>query len=145
MAGRRHPAVDLAPLAGLQAPSLNDQRLDGHIAVVNIFASWCVPCRLEHPALMELAKDPRIKLVGINYKDAPEKAAAFLQENGNPFAAIGIDTTGRSSIDWGVYGVPETFVIDRTGRIVLRHVGPIDEKSLTMDILPVLEENIAAE
>lgn len=94
---------------------------------------------------MELAKDPRIKLVGINFKDAPEKAAAFLQENGNPFAAIGIDTTGRSPIDWGAYGVPETFVIDRTGRIVLRHVGPIDEKSLTMDILPVLEEIIAAE
>lgn len=145
LAGRRHPAVDLAPLAGLQAPGLNDHTVDGHIAIVNIFASWCVPCRLEHPALMKLAKDSRIKLVGINYKDAPQKAAAFLQENGNPFAAIGIDTTGRSSIDWGVYGVPETFVIDRAGRIILRHVGPIDEKSLATDILPALEKIIAAE
>ncbi|NKN00682.1 DsbE family thiol:disulfide interchange protein [Rhizobium leguminosarum] len=145
LAGRRHPAIHLAPLAGLQTPGLDDQTLDGHIAVVNIFASWCVPCRLEHPALMELAKDSRIKLVGINYKDAPEKALAFLQQNGNPFAAIGIDTTGRSSIDWGVYGVPETFVVDRAGRILLRHVGPIDEKRLTTDILPALEEIIATE
>ncbi|UWM78726.1 DsbE family thiol:disulfide interchange protein (plasmid) [Rhizobium sp. WSM4643] len=145
LVGRRHPALDLAPLAGLDVPGLYDRPLDGHITVVNIFASWCVPCRLEHPALMELAKNPRIKLVGVNYKDAPGKALAFLRENGNPFAAVGIDTTGRSSIDWGVYGVPETFVIDRAGRIVLRHVGPIDEKGLTMDILPALEEIIAAE
>lgn len=143
--GRRHPAVDLAPLAGLQAPGLNDQTLDGHIAIVNIFASWCVPCRLEHPALMELAKNSRVKLVGINYKDAPEKALAFLQESGNPFAAVGADATGKSSIDWGVYGVPETFLIDRDGRIVLRHVGPIDDKTLATEILPALEEIKAAE
>ncbi|MBY5494379.1 DsbE family thiol:disulfide interchange protein [Rhizobium ruizarguesonis] len=145
LVGRRHPALDLAPLAGLNVPGLYDPPLDGHVTVVNIFASWCVPCRLEHPALVELAKDPRIKLVGINYKDAPGKALAFLHENGNPFAAVGTDENGRSSIDWGVYGVPETFVVDRAGRIVLRHVGPIDEKSLTMNIRPALEEIIAAE
>jgi cytochrome c biogenesis protein CcmG/thiol:disulfide interchange protein DsbE len=137
--GLRHPTVNLPPLAGVQTPALNDRALDNRVVVLNIFASWCVPCRQEHPALMELAKDSRVKLVAINYKDTPEKALAFLGENGNPFAAIGVDTAGRSAIDWGVYGVPETFVIDHAGRITLKHVGPLDTKVLSREINPAID------
>jgi len=92
---------------------------------------------------MELAKDTRITVVAINYKDAPEKALPFLRENGNPFAAIGIDARGRASIDWGVYGVPETFVINRDGRIVAKHVGPLDAAALAKDIRPFLDQDLA--
>ncbi|WP_431323776.1 DsbE family thiol:disulfide interchange protein [Rhizobium sp. YTU87027] len=137
--GQQHPAVNLPPLAGLQTPALDDSVFENQVVVLNIFASWCVPCRQEHPALMQLAKDPRVKLVAVNYKDAPEKALAFLEENGNPFAAIGVDNAGRNAMDWGVYGVPETFVIDRTGRITHRHVGPLDENSLSREINPAID------
>jgi cytochrome c biogenesis protein CcmG/thiol:disulfide interchange protein DsbE len=88
---------------------------------------------------MELARDPRIRLAGINYKDAQEKASAFLQENGNPYAAVGADIAGRTSIDWGVYGVPETFVLDRNGRVMFKHVGPLDSRSMRSEIIPQLE------
>ena len=129
--GQNHPSLDMPPLAGIQTPALNDRIIKGQVVVLNVFASWCVPCRLEHPALMELGKDTRIKLVAINYKDAPEKALAFIEENGNPFSAIGVDQSGRRAIDWGVYGIPETFIIDRHGRITHKHVGPLDERNLS--------------
>ena len=128
--GRPVPAFTLEPLpslshAGQQVPGLSDADLKGRVTVVNVWASWCVPCRQEHPALVELAKNPTVRVVGINYKDNPENARRFLGSLGNPFAAIGIDPTGRAAIDWGVYGVPETFVVGPDGTIRHKHIGPL--------------------
>ncbi|OWV96075.1 thiol:disulfide interchange protein [Rhizobium sp. R72] len=142
--GQKHPAVDLPPLAGLQTPALNESVFEDQVIVLNIFASWCVPCRQEHPTLMQLSRDPRIKLVGVNYKDAPKTALAFLEDKGNPFAAIGVDDAGRNAMDWGVYGVPETFVIDRSGRITQKHVGPLDENSLLQEINPAIDAALSS-
>jgi cytochrome c biogenesis protein CcmG/thiol:disulfide interchange protein DsbE len=104
--------------------------LKGGVTLVNVWASWCGPCRDEHPLLIELARDPAIRLVGINYKDQPENARRFLGSLGNPFAAVGVDASGRAAIDWGVYGVPETFVIAPDGTIAYKHVGPITQATL---------------
>lgn len=129
--GRPVPAFALEPLPGLArdgqpVPGLSSEDLKGgRVTVVNVWASWCAPCREEHPVLMELAKDPSIRLVGINYKDSPENARRFLGTLGNPFAAVGVDPNGRTAIDWGVYGVPETFVIGPDGTIRYKHIGPI--------------------
>jgi cytochrome c biogenesis protein CcmG/thiol:disulfide interchange protein DsbE len=128
--GRPVPAFTLEPLPGLTeagqpVPGLSDADLKGRVTVVNVWASWCAPCRQEHPALIELAKNPAIRLVGINYKDNPENARRFLGSLGNPFAAIGADTSGRAAIDWGVYGVPETFVVGPDGTIRYKHIGPL--------------------
>jgi cytochrome c biogenesis protein CcmG/thiol:disulfide interchange protein DsbE len=142
--GQKHPVANLPPLAGLPTPALDESVFENKVVVLNIFASWCVPCRQEHPALMQLAKDPRVQLVAVNYKDAPEKALAFLEENGNPFAAIGVDNAGRSAMDWGVYGVPETFVIDRSGRITHKHVGPLENDSLSQEINPAIDDALSA-
>ena len=116
--GRQAPPFALAPLEGLlrdgrPVPGLARADLDEGVVVVNVWASWCGPCRDEHPLLIELAKDPRIRLVGINYKDSPENARRFLGALGNPFVAVGVDPGGRTGIDWGVYGIPETFVVLR--------------------------------
>jgi cytochrome c biogenesis protein CcmG/thiol:disulfide interchange protein DsbE len=134
--GRPVPAFTLAPLQGLQAdgkpvPGLSHEDLRGMVTVVNVWASWCAPCRQEHPLLVDLANDPTIRVVGINYKDNPENARRFLGALGNPFAAVGVDPNGRTAIDWGVYGVPETFVIGPDGTIRHKHIGP-----LTPDALP---------
>jgi cytochrome c biogenesis protein CcmG, thiol:disulfide interchange protein DsbE len=142
--GRPVPEFDLAPLDGLKAagqpvPGLNRAELKGRTTVVNVFASWCAPCRQEHPLLMELAKDPGVRVVGINYKDNPENARRFLGALGNPFAAVGIDPSGRTAIDWGVYGVPETFVISKDGVIVHKHIGPVSAKDLEERLLPLIE------
>ena len=104
----------------------SDDLKTGTITLVNAFASWCLPCLAEHPILTELAKRNGIRLYGINYKDKPEDAAAWLRTHGNPYARIGTDASGRVSIDWGVYGVPETHIVDGEGRIRYRHIGPID-------------------
>lgn len=133
--GRPVPAFTLAPLDGLQAdgrpvPGLASEDLKGRVTVVNVWASWCAPCRQEHPLLVALAEDPSIRVVGINYKDNPENARRFLGALGNPFAAVGVDPNGRTSIDWGVYGVPETFVIGPDGRIRHKHIGPLTAESL---------------
>jgi cytochrome c biogenesis protein CcmG/thiol:disulfide interchange protein DsbE len=98
--------------------------------VVNIWASWCAPCRDEHPLLGEVAAMPGVRLVGINYKDQPENARRFLGQLGNPFAAVGADVNGRAAIDWGVYGVPESFVIAPDGSIAYKQIGPLTEESL---------------
>lgn len=125
------PALDGLARDGAPVPGLRSGDLKGDaVTVVNVWASWCGPCRAEHPLLAELAKDPRVKLVGINYKDNPENARRFLGALGNPFAAVGVDANGRSAIDWGVYGVPETFVVGRDGIIRLKHVGPLSEETL---------------
>ncbi|MCZ8097717.1 MAG: DsbE family thiol:disulfide interchange protein [Burkholderiales bacterium] len=133
--GRPVPVFALPPLAGLTAdgkpvPGLATADLGGTVTVVNVWASWCAPCRDEHPLLIELAKTPGVRVVGINYKDQPENARRFLGALGNPFSAVGVDTSGRAAIDWGVYGVPETFVIAPDGTIAYKHVGPLSPASM---------------
>ena len=133
------PTFELPAIAGREGPGFSSADLEGQVSLVNVFASWCVPCRVEHP-LLEALTDQGVRIYGINYKDQPEQALAFLEELGNPYAAIGADRTGRVAIDWGVYGVPETFVVDAEGRIRHRHVGPIQARDLEGTILPVLAE-----
>jgi cytochrome c biogenesis protein CcmG/thiol:disulfide interchange protein DsbE len=139
LVGKPVPEFDLPPLAGVTLPGLKGADLKGTVTLVNVFASWCGPCRIEHPQLIALAKDQRIRLVGINYKDVPANAVGFLDELGNPYTAIGVDTTGRAAIDWGVYGVPETFVVDANGIIRHKHIGPIDAGALEAAVLPAIE------
>ena len=120
------PGFALEAIPGLGVPGIKDADLRvGKVTVVNIWASWCAPCRAEHPVLMELAKRQDIVLVGINNKDKPDNALRFLETLGQPFAAVGADSNGRTTIDWGGYGVPETFVIDGKGLIRHKHVGPL--------------------
>ena len=146
--GKPAPDFDLPPLDGLTAnnqpvPGLKKADLLGHVTLVNIFASWCGPCREEHPALLELAKDKRFRLVAINYKDRPENARHFLEELGNPFAAIGVDARGRTGIDWGVYGVPETFVVGPDGIIRYKLVGVVSEESFAKVLEPTIKKALA--
>lgn len=124
------PAVEGLARDGAPVPGLASADLKGRVTVVNVWASWCVPCRDEHPLLSQLAADKTIRLVGINYKDQPENARRFLGQLGNPFAAIGADMAGRAAIDWGVYGVPETFIVAPDGTIAYKHVGPLSQQAL---------------
>jgi cytochrome c biogenesis protein CcmG/thiol:disulfide interchange protein DsbE len=133
------PAFDLPPLEGAGVPGFSSEDLRGEVSLVNVFASWCVPCRVEHPIFVRLAEQG-VPIYGINYKDQPAKARAWLDELGNPFRAIGADEDGQVAIDWGVYGVPETFVVDREGRIRHRHVGPVQARDLERVILPMVAE-----
>ena len=128
--GHPAPSTALPPLQGLldsgaQIPGLDPAMFKGKVSVVNVWASWCVPCHDEAPLLLQLAKDSRLRLVGINYKDEADNARRFLGRYGNPFAAAGADQNGRAAIEWGVYGVPETFIVGRNGTIVYKMVGPI--------------------
>ena len=130
--GKPAPEVSLPPIAGLDVPSFDGASLrQGGVTIVNVWASWCGPCRIEHPLLTELSKRTDIRLVGINYKDEPENARRFLGTLGQPFAAIAADEKGRAAVDWGVYGVPETYVIDGEGRIRYRWIGPLTPEALT--------------
>ncbi|SDB06416.1 DsbE family thiol:disulfide interchange protein [Bauldia litoralis] len=138
--GRPAPDFDLPPLEGIARPGLARADLEGGVTVVNVFASWCGPCRIEHPQLMELAKDDRFQVVGINYKDQPSNARRFLTDLGNPYALIGVDPNGRAGIDWGLYGVPETFIVDAKGIIRYKHIGPIGVDTLSEVILPEIEK-----
>jgi cytochrome c biogenesis protein CcmG/thiol:disulfide interchange protein DsbE len=120
--GHPAPQTNLASVAGLErsgapVPGIDSASFKGAVTVVNVWASWCVPCHDEAPLLMQLAQDSRLRLIGINYKDEPDNARRFLGRYGNPFAAAGADLNGRAGIDWGVYGVPETFVVGRDARI----------------------------
>ena len=142
--GREVPAFALPPVAGLvregaPVPGVSSADLKGRVTVVNVWASWCGPCRIEHPLLMALAGDPAIRLVGINYKDDPENARRFLGGLGNPYAAVGADREGRTAIDWGVYGVPETFVVGPDGRIAYKHVGPLSPEAVATALKPAIE------
>jgi cytochrome c biogenesis protein CcmG, thiol:disulfide interchange protein DsbE len=132
LVGKPAPAFELPPLERMNLPGLASADLaGGKVTLVNVWASWCGPCRLEHPVLMQLAKRSDIAVAGINYKDETENARRFLTSLGVPYQAIGVDRTGRTSIDWGVYGVPETFVVDGRGIIRFKWVGPIsDERAL---------------
>jgi cytochrome c biogenesis protein CcmG, thiol:disulfide interchange protein DsbE len=143
--GRPAPATDLPPLPGLErngktVPGLSNATFQGAVTLLNVWASWCVPCHDEAPFLEQLAKDTRIQLVGINYKDSPDNARRFLNRYGSPFVAVGRDDAGRTSIDWGVYGVPETFLIGRDGHIAYKLVGPITADNLARTLMPEIEK-----
>jgi cytochrome c biogenesis protein CcmG, thiol:disulfide interchange protein DsbE len=148
--GAKAPATTLPPLEGMAradgsaVPGLDLAQSDGRPVLVNVFASWCGPCRQEHPILMELAKDQRFRLVGINYKDQPENARRFLAGLGNPYAAIGTDLSGRAGIDWGVYGVPETFLVSADGTILWKQTGPFSPEDVAGKLHPALEKALAA-
>ena len=136
------PDFSLPPIEGTTGEGLNSDRLRQGVHVVNVWASWCAPCRAEHPIMIELSKDKRIDLVGINYKDVPENAVRWLGALGNPFATIGADPNGRAAIDWGVYGIPETFIV-KDGVIAHKFVGPLDEASLAASFMPALERALS--
>ena len=147
--GRPVPTTDLPPVEGLlrdskPVPGLATDTFRGAVTLVNVWASWCVPCHDEAPLLMQLAEDKRIRILGINYKDQPDNARRFVGRYGNPFAAVGADQNGRVSIDWGVYGVPETFLIGRDGKIAYKLVGPISPENLASTLKPQIEKALAA-
>jgi cytochrome c biogenesis protein CcmG, thiol:disulfide interchange protein DsbE len=138
------PAVEGLLRNGSPVPGITQADFKGAVSLVNVWASWCVPCHEEAPLLMKLAEDKRIRILGINYKDQPENARRFIGRYGNPFAAVGADANGRASIDWGVYGVPETFLIDRDGRIAFKLVGPISPQNLEQTLKPQIEKLLAS-
>jgi cytochrome c biogenesis protein CcmG/thiol:disulfide interchange protein DsbE len=131
------PEFTLPPLMK-DGAGFSSADLRGKVQLVNVFASWCAPCKIEHPVLMRLAKEQGVVVRGINYKDKPEDAAAWLRQSGNPYSSIGFDGDGRVSIDWGVYGVPESYVIDREGRIRYKVVGPLMPDEVEKTILPLI-------
>lgn len=147
--GREAPKTDLPAVAGLlqdgkPLPGLNTAEFKDRVTLVNVWASWCVPCHDEVPFLESLSQDKRIRVVGINYKDQPDNARRFIGRYGNPFAAVGADPNGRAAIEWGVYGVPETFLVGRDGRIAYKLVGPLTESNLKSVVLPAIEKALAA-
>ena len=150
--GKTAPQTVLPPLAGVEAPDGKSTPGfdltgfgDGRPVLVNVFASWCGPCREEHPLLMRLGGDSRFRLVAINYKDKPENARKFLQTLGNPYAAIGVDEKGAATIDWGVYGVPESFLVAPDGEILYKQTGPFTQQSIEAGLMPALEQALSRE
>lgn len=135
--GKDVPQFDLPPVQG-RALGLASKNLSGQVSLVNVFASWCVACKAEHPVLMKLAAQHIVPVHGIDYKDKPADAAAWLDTNGDPYTRTGADLNGRVAIDWGIYGVPETFLISADGRVILRHVGPLTDEDITAEILPMV-------
>jgi cytochrome c biogenesis protein CcmG, thiol:disulfide interchange protein DsbE len=147
--GHPAPATVLPGVAGLDrdgkpVPGLDAGSFKGTVSVLNVWASWCVPCRDEAPLLLTLARDQRVRILGINYKDSADNARRFLARYGNPYAANGADSNGRASIEWGVYGVPETFVVGRDGRIAYKLIGPIEPNNLEKVLKPEIEKALAA-
>ena len=147
--GRPAPQTALPALEGLvnngmQVPGLDPAVFKGKVSVVNVWASWCVPCHDEAPLLTKLGQDKRLQLVGINYKDAADNARRFLGRYGNPFGIVGVDGNGRASIEWGVYGVPETFVVGREGTIVYKMVGPVTSDNVDAVLKVEIEKALKA-
>jgi cytochrome c biogenesis protein CcmG/thiol:disulfide interchange protein DsbE len=147
--GQPAPPTELPPVAGLTrdgqpVPGLAAKDFSGRVTLLNVWASWCVPCHDEAPLLLKLAEDTRISVVGINYKDQAENARRFLGRHGNPFAASGADPTGRAAIEWGVYGVPETFIVGRDGKIAFKLVGPITDENLEKFLKPAIEKALVS-
>jgi cytochrome c biogenesis protein CcmG, thiol:disulfide interchange protein DsbE len=143
--GHQAPQIALPALAGLndegkEVPGLDPAMFKGKVTLVNVWASWCIPCHDEAPLLSELGKDKRLQMVGINYKDTPDNARRFLGRYGNPFQAVGVDGNGRTGIEWGVYGVPETFVVGRDGAIAYKLVGPIMPENIDAVLRPQIEK-----
>jgi cytochrome c biogenesis protein CcmG/thiol:disulfide interchange protein DsbE len=143
LVGKPAPAFSLAQL---HEPTrmLGTTDLRGQVWLLNVWASWCVSCRVEHPLLLQLAKAKLVPVIGLDYKDKPEEGKAWLASEGDPYTTSIMDVDGRVGIDWGVYGVPETFVIDRDGRIVYKLVGPITADNLETALKPQLEKALAA-
>lgn len=137
MVGRDAPAVEVTELGFLETFTDADLR-GGELTLVNFWASWCAPCRAEHPTLMQL-QDEGIEIMGVNYKDNAQNGAAFLEELGNPFAKGGADTNGKMALNWGVYGVPETYLIDGEGKVLLRIAGPLVQRELQNRLRPILD------
>jgi cytochrome c biogenesis protein CcmG/thiol:disulfide interchange protein DsbE len=137
------PVPELVGRDGAPMPGVSRADLIGKVSVVNVFASWCAPCRQEHPLLEELARSGKAQLIGINYKDKPENARRFLGTLGNPYDRVGADEAGRAAIDWGVYGVPETYVVDRAGTIRYKFIGPLSAESYRDVFLPQLDKVLA--
>jgi cytochrome c biogenesis protein CcmG, thiol:disulfide interchange protein DsbE len=145
--GRPAPMISLPALAGAVdpggQPTPGFQTTDlatGQVTVVNFWASWCAPCVAEHPLLTELKSKANVRLFGVNYKDPEPGGRRFLGRYGNPFSAVGVDAGGRGAIEWGVYGMPETFVVDGQGRIVYKHVGPLTEEAIATKIVPMINK-----
>lgn len=146
--GKPAPTYPTTSLAGAmrdgeQVPAISTALTEGKVVIVNVWASWCVPCRAEHPLITKIGDIDGVVLVGINYKDTNENANGFLQKLGNPFDAISIDPKGVASIDWGVYGIPETFLISKTGTVVHKHVGPISPSILNEKIISRIQAELA--
>ena len=147
--GRPAPQTALPALEGLvrngaAIPGLDPAALRGKVSVVNVWASWCVPCHDEAPLFTELAKDARLQMVGINYKDGADNARRFLGRYGNPFGIVGVDSNGRGSIEWGVYGVPETFVVGREGTILYKMVRPVTPENIDSVLRVEIEKALAS-
>jgi cytochrome c biogenesis protein CcmG, thiol:disulfide interchange protein DsbE len=139
------PDFVLPAIEGHDQPGFSTANLIGNgVSVVNVWASWCVPCRAEHPLMMRLGARNDVKLYGLNYNDAPQNARDFLAELGNPYYAIGADRERKISLDWGVYGIPETFVINNEGIITYKFIGPLSERSYNESLLPAIAEAVAA-
>ena len=139
MIGKPVPDFDLPPLVA-GSPGLKNSELKGHVTLINFFASWCVPCRAEHPLLFTLAKDTPIQIDGIAYKNKQSDTTAYLAELGNPYARVVVDEPGRTAIDFGLYGVPESYLIDRDGVIRFRQVGPLTEDVIEKQLKPLIAE-----
>jgi cytochrome c biogenesis protein CcmG, thiol:disulfide interchange protein DsbE len=137
------PLQDLAS-GGLPIPGLDPSMFKGKVSLVNVWASWCVPCHDEAPLLTELGRDSRLQIVGINYKDSADNARRFLGRYGNPFGIVGVDATGRASIEWGVYGVPETFIVGREGTIVYKLVGPVTSDNINTVLRAEIDKALKA-
>ena len=136
--GKPVPEFSLPPVEG-RTLGLSSADLRGQVSLVNVFASWCVPCREEHPLFMQIAQAGKVPLHGLNYKDQPRDVEKWLNTLGDPYTRTGADLDGRAAIDWGVYGVPETFVIGADGRIAYKHIGPVTRETLDKTILPLVE------
>ena len=143
--GQPAPQTNLPPLEGMNLPGLDSGQFAGKVTLVNVWASWCAPCREEHPLLMQVAADGRVTLAGLSYKDKSENARRFLGDLGNPFDAIGTDGSGRTAINWGVYGVPESFLVGKDGRILWKHVGPFNPQSVRDELMPQIEKALAGD
>lgn len=137
--GKPVPTFNLPPVQG-HGPGLSSDDLKGTVSLVNVFASWCVACREEHPLLMRLKTQAIVAIDGIDYKDKPEDAERWLDTMGDPYTRTGADLDGRVAINWGVYGVPETYVVDPEGRIAYKQIGPINERVLSETILPLIAQ-----
>ena len=149
--GREAPTTPLPAVEGMTTeagdpmPGFDPAMLDGRISLVNIWASWCGPCREEHPWLMEMARDPRVQIIGFNYKDQPGNAIRFLRQLGSPYDAVGADDSGRTAIEWGVYGVPETFIVAPDGTIAYKQVGPISQDVMRRLMMPEIDRLAAGQ
>jgi cytochrome c biogenesis protein CcmG, thiol:disulfide interchange protein DsbE len=138
------PALEGLVNNGAQVPGLDPATFKGKVSIVNVWASWCIPCHEEAPLLTALGQDKRLQLIGINYKDAPDNARRFLGRYGNPFGIVGVDGNGRAAIEWGVYGVPETFIVGREGTIVYKMVGPVTPENIDTVLKPEIDKALNA-